>query len=127
MINISVRRQRFLKMWVKQFAIGLTLVLGLITAMVLLAWGAVTLSQAFGTGAVVLAVGLLICLGFLAGITGSITEAKLAKLEREEEATMNALKRDSNQYNIDEELELFRKQIRNMKTSFTNSGKGTIV
>lgn len=127
MIKISVRRQRFLKMWAKQFAIGLAIVIAGLTVICGAIIGAVKLGQAYGPGAVFTIIGLLLIMTVIGGVTGSIAEVKLAKLEREEERTMNALKRDDSQYNIDEELEQFRQQIRGFKTSFSKSGKNKIV
>lgn len=105
MFNISVRRQRFLKMWAKQFTIAMAWAIGVLIAAsaftLFLMWFAIIFGmKVFGA----VMIGLVI-MGIVATFAGMKAEEKLLILEREEQKTMDALKKES-----DPEVVSFRSQ-----------------
>jgi cytochrome c biogenesis protein CcdA len=111
MINISVRQQRFLKMWAVNFAIGIALVIAVITLLSGLVIGAVMLGNVYGPEAVFGVIFILLGLAFIGGIAGSVTSAKLAILEREEQRTMDALGKDYSAPTVEDDMHTLRNQI----------------
>lgn len=93
MFNISVRQQRFLKMWAKQFAIAMAWAIGVIIAATAFALFLMWFAIAFGMkvfGAVMLG---LVTMGIVATFAGMKAEETLNKLEKEENSVLNALKK----------------------------------
>lgn len=105
MFNISVRQQRFYKMWAKQFGIIMLWAIAILIAAgsfaLFLMWIAITF------GMKVFAVGMisLVIMGIVATFAGMRAEEKLTKLERDEQKTMDALLKE-----YDQEVASFRSQ-----------------
>lgn len=129
MFEITLRHKRFLKIWAKQFVIIVGLGIGVILLLSAILAGFVYLGQTYGSGAAFGLAAILLGFGFAAGIAGSLAEMKLAKLEREEERTMDALKKDYSDPLADLDARLNRvfanKSAINYKTQYKPSTKQT--
>lgn len=94
MINITVRQRRLLKMWAKQFAIVMISGIAMFGTVLGLAIGLITLGKMYGPPAVFMSLIVFLAIAGSLAISHAIANEKLTKMEREEERTMNALKKD---------------------------------
>jgi hypothetical protein len=94
MMNISIRRQRLLKMWAMNFSIVLLSAITTFVTLIAIVIGLITLGKIYGPSAILGVMAITFLLSIAAALSYAITKEKLEKIEREEERTMNALKTD---------------------------------
>lgn len=123
MKQISVRQQRLLKMWAMNFAIYFGSAVAIFATMIGTGVGLIMLGKAYGPGIVLglILVGMAVIICATFGYASA--KEKLAKLEREEERTMDALRKDHTHNDDDYLFNSVRAQINKMKTDFHTNKK----
>ena len=104
---LSVRRQRFLKIWAKCFAIGIAIIVAGFAVASGIIIGLIKLEAAYGPDAMLIAgiSGVIILVA--GGFTHSLAQVKLARVEREEQEVMDALARESYQQELDQKVRAY--------------------
>lgn len=90
MINISVRNQRLLKLWIKYTSIVLGILLLFAAVMIAIMYGLILLGKTYGT---IVGISTLALAG-VSSFTYPYSLEKLQKIERDEEYLLDTLKTD---------------------------------
>lgn len=101
MYNISIRQQRFLKLWAKNFIVFLLALIGVVALLTGFVLGFKLLLDAYGPEIMLVAVLMLVPLIGIGSYSYAHSKRELLTLEREENRTLDLLKKDYSESAID--------------------------